>query len=725
MRGLPRRIALVAPLAVALVAQAAGAQAPAQPRPAIITRAPLDQRAGVNFHALVLPETVYVGQQANYQVGVFLDDEVRRRLRRNPEFVPPEMPGVLAYELPVSHGTVPRASGGTYEVHVFERAVFPLTPGTHTIQPARLSYSLPLTSSFFSREESHSLRSQSRRIVALATPAAGRPPEFDGAVARDVVVRTIVEGRDRARVGDPLRVTLRVSGKGNVNLFPRPRFAPAWGQAVAAGERVTLDSTSRVVAGVKEFDWLLTPHDAGTVQVPAVRYAYFDPVVEEYAVAEAAPEALTIAAGTIAQADSVTEAQPALPLRPIYRGETAPAPASGAPYWVAVALLPLPALVVRRRRRVPRARPATPPEAELRALAGLDATRPSRRTPASVDVVVPDVRRVRSLYLRAVGVRLGRPIVAVGRSGAFARLLRREGVSPDVARDADALLDLLDRASYALEPHAAEDLARRAAESFARIDGEARRPRVALGAARTALLALVASGTLAAAGVAAHLGAAAPAAEEFARGVEAYEARAFTVAGAHFARAAQFAPRAADAWANYGTASWAAGDTAGAAVGWQRALRLQPLATDARERLGLIPSPQLDGAASVPPLPPALLQWLALAAWAVTWGGAAWSGWRRRRADGPVVLLAGMGAILLGGAAVWEDEKLSARDLAVVAEAGASRSQPALTADPSASLLTGEIVRVEARQGAWARVRPQGGASSWVEWSRLRELRRL
>ena len=58
--------------------------------PEVVTRSRVDHSRGVDFHALVVPETVYVGQQATYQLGVFLDQDTRQRIRRNPEFQPPE-----------------------------------------------------------------------------------------------------------------------------------------------------------------------------------------------------------------------------------------------------------------------------------------------------------------------------------------------------------------------------------------------------------------------------------------------------------------------------------------------------------------------------------------------------------------------------------------------------------------------------------------------------------
>ena len=84
-------------VAVLLLLQVASAQAQA---PEIVTRTRADCSRGVDFHALVTPETVFVGQQATYQLGVFIDQETRSRLRRNPEFLPPESRSMLSYDLP-------------------------------------------------------------------------------------------------------------------------------------------------------------------------------------------------------------------------------------------------------------------------------------------------------------------------------------------------------------------------------------------------------------------------------------------------------------------------------------------------------------------------------------------------------------------------------------------------------------------------------------------------
>ena len=101
-----------------------------RPRRSSSTQGRIDPRQDVNFSALVSPQVVFVGQQVTYQIGVFLSDEIRARLRRNPEFVPPDVRSMLSYDLSSPSRPLTRVEGGRYyDVHVFQRALFPLTAG--------------------------------------------------------------------------------------------------------------------------------------------------------------------------------------------------------------------------------------------------------------------------------------------------------------------------------------------------------------------------------------------------------------------------------------------------------------------------------------------------------------------------------------------------------------------------------------------------------------------
>ncbi|MFI5231091.1 MAG: BatD family protein [Gemmatimonadales bacterium] len=687
-------------------------QAAAQgPLPDVVTRPRLDHNGGVEFHALVSPDTVYVGQQATYELGVFLDPETRGRLRRNPEFIPPESRAMLSYDLPDPAGSISvTRDGRSYEVHVFRRALFPLTPGRYTIAPARLAYTLPQGQSFFSREESFSLRSEQVTLVAIDPPAAGRPAAWAGAVGVWRASAHVDTARDRA--GDPLVVTLRVEGTGNVTLLPRPPLTIPWASVVAADERVKLDSTPSALRGSKEFDWLVTPRTSGTQRIPPIRFAYFNPLAKRYEETASAPFPVQVAPGAIVAADSAAAPPPPeqpLPLRASL-GDDTPQPLGdlAAVRWLLLAapFVALLAFIIRRPRPV-RA-PVTAAE-RLRAMA----------SPARAGVAASEVR---STLLEGVRRRTGLDAAQLTATGAWARALRLEGVTDETARDAEGLLDALDGAAFGGAAAGSTALAERAVAVLARIDAEARRERAPRARAHMAARAgaVVALAVIGAAGVLSARDLE-KAREPFARGVAAYAGADYTRAARLFEDATRAAPRAAAAWANLGTASWAAKDTAGAVVGWQRALRLDPTADDLRDRLARVRAPQDVGVARVPALPRRAPSVLALLLWLAGWAAVARRCWRRR----PALRLAIATLVIAGaaatGARLFED-RLEGRNLAVVVDPGPLRALPALGAEGEAVPMAGEVARVTQRQGVWTRVSLDGGRDGWIASERLAPL---
>lgn len=687
-------------------------QAAAQgPLPDVVTRSRLDHNGGVEFHALVSPDTVYVGQQATYELGVFLDAETRGRLRRNPEFIPPESRAMLSYDLPDAGGSIPvMRDGQSYEVHVFRRALFPLTPGRYTIASARLAYTLPQGQSFFSREESYSLRSEQVTLVAIDPPAAGRPAAWAGAVGVWHAAAHVDTARDRA--GDALVVTLRIEGTGNVTLLPRPPLAIPWASVVPADERVKLDSTPTSLRGSKEFDWLVTPRVSGTQRVPAIRFAYFNPFSRRYEDAVSTPFSVQVARGEVVAADSAPAPPPPeapMSLRPSLGDET-PGPIGdiAAVRWILL-VAPLAALFAYLVKRPRAARPPVTAAERLRAFAA----------PGKSDATAADVR---SALLDGVRRRTGLDAAELTHPGAWARALRLEGVTNETAHEAELVLEALDGAAFGGEAPAAAALAQRAAAVHARIDAEARRARpprrAARVAMRTGVVVLCATAAAAGALLARDLE---KAREPFARGIAAYAGGDYTRAARLFEDAARSAPRAAAAWANLGTASWAASDTANAVVGWQRALRLDPTADELRGRLAKVRAPQDVGVALVPYVPRRLPSELALVLWLAGWGVVIRRCWQRRAALRLAIATLVVAGTAATGARMFED-RLEGRNLAVIVEPGPLRALPALGAEGEAVPVTGEVARVVQRQGVWTRISLDGGREGWIASERLAPL---
>lgn len=655
---------------------------------------------GVSLRASVSADTVYVGQQVTYTLSVRIPTSVRQRLRRNPEFVPPDPRAMLAYDLPLSRVGDPTAE---LEVHTFRRALFVLTPGRYEMGPARLTYALPQSSSFFSREDQRTLRADGVSFVAVEPPLGGRPGGWLGAVGQ---WRAAMRAEPTTtRVGDPFVLVLRLEGTGNATLLPRPPLTIPWADVVSQDERVVLDSTPALFGGVKEFAWLVTPREPGPRSVAAIEYPVFNAAARRYEIARTGTLTVTVLPGTLV----------AVPTRAAARGDTATLvlreslhgnAVVGLPYrvpltWLAL-LVPLPWVVTRVRPRLRR----------------------SRATQASGDAP----QSVRAFLEQSLRVRTGVELAAYTTPGTLAAALRLEGVTPDTAQEVESVRDACDaqgfsRTRQAAVPvplpvpipvtvtvTAADSVRGRASAVLAKVNAEAR---------SRILLALLALGL---AGGCARAANSVEVLQAFAEGHTAYAGRDFARSREAFRRASSLAPRDAAVWANLGSAAWAARDTATAVLGWQRALRLDPTSSDVRERLARVPAPQHRGAARVWAVSPLPVLALGLVLWVAGWGWAYAHTAANRHSRWPLVALLAALVCLWTGA--WLDTTLAARDLVVLAEPAPLRALPALGADPGAMPITGEIARVTERRGVWLRLELDGGRAGWYPAERVFALAR-
>lgn len=651
--------------------------------PTVIVRAWLD-RTGRGAPS----DSLYVGQQVDYVVDVQLNESARQRLRRNPTFFPPEMPGVLAYDL-APPSALTRVGRRCFETLSYRRALFPLFAGRTAIAPASLTYSLPLSTSFFSREESVELRTDSVHFVALDVPVSGRPADFGGAVGS--LAATARVSSTRGRMGDPVVLTMRLAGNGNVKLWPRPPLRLGWASIANGGERVAVDTSLSLVRGAKEFDWLLTPRQPGQRVIPPIVYPYYDPQHGVYADAHTQSLSLDIAAATLATIDSAPVAP--LAIRRALRAEVPPSMPARPWYWILLAIAPAPATV----RRISNRKSG---RTERRS-----ATRRLQQARVRAEPLTP--RALRRLYLEAMGDRVPGTLGST-RPADFARALRLAGVTEQTAHSAGVLLDHLDNAAFSPAGIIGDEALARADACVRNVNAEAVRAVPAMAVRRTVigLLLLLASGAALSAmpdGVAIT----------FRQGVEAYDHAAFTTAERLFARTAARVPRSVDAWANVGTASWSRGDSAAAIRGWERALRLDPLDGELRDRIDAVATVPARSPAYVPPVSVNDVALLALAAWLGAWALMAVPARRRppvARATAGGMMCVGVMS-LLGALAL--SERLDTRSLAVLRASRPLFAGPAAgTAIANATI--GEVGVLGVREGAWVRVTFDAARAGWV-----------
>jgi tetratricopeptide (TPR) repeat protein len=287
------------------------------------------------------------------------------------------------------------------------------------------------------------------------------------------------------------------------------------------------------------------------------------------------------------------------------------------------------------------------------------------------------------------------------------RALRYAGVTEATALEADEVLDRLDAAAFSPAGRVDPALVNQALAVAVAVDGEAVRATPSHATPALLLVAVLIGG--------AQVGGVTDAlTRTFTDGVHAYERGEFAAAQRLFARASARAPRAVDAWANLGAAAWTRGDTAHAALGWQRALRLDPLDSEVRERLANVQPPLIGSAAYVAPVPVDAMALAALVLWVSGWLGlalpAAWRPPQTRAVAGGALVLA---VIALGGALELRD-RAEVRGLGVLRSGRELLDAPTAAAPPAATGAAGEVGALGAREGAWVRITLDGSRAGWL-----------
>ena len=644
---------------------------------ALLESAPPPRRADdVALTVIVPDDTVLVGQQMDLIATAWVPRALRERMRRPPilTFVTPE--GVWAYPpfTPAGVAAARLVGGRWMDLFITHQIVFPLAAGRIDVPPASVDYAVPVTFSFFSREERYTLRSDSLSVVVLPLPAVGRPAGDRGVVGQDLTLDLRIEPAE-ARVGEPLVVAATISGVGNVALWPEPVLRwPAGFRSYPAETEVRLAPAQGRIAGSKTFRFLAVPDSAGGFVLPDVRYDYFDVAAGRYQSAVAAPRVLVVARGA--------EPRAARALPPLLPGRDEPwadrlGQRLGVPGWLAVALLPPFVVWLARRRRT----------APAVAVAG--------------DAAPRDGSGLGSLEHEFLAVLASHVPDAFARDGdGLAQALRAAGVDSAVADHVKRLRDRLRAARYG--PRGLGDAAELAAEiqQVLRVLG-------AEPGARRGHRTIVALWLLLV--IAPRLDAQAPSAEAL------YEAGALRAAADSFAARAAAQPGVAAHWYNLGATLYRAGADGKATAALTLAARLAPRDAVIRRARRLLPAPDLasEQLLTVGWATPAEWALVAGAAWALLWllvlsGGAG----GRRHAMVMVVL----GAVALAATALGVTERQRRERSLVVIVAGdvPVRAAPYGGASAAATVRAGAALLVGRRYGRWVEVRRPDGMRGWV-----------
>ena len=260
------------------------------------------------------------------------------------------------------------------------------------------------------------------------------------------------------KVNEPVQLTVRVVGEGNIDSLPDPAWPDFDDWRVFESPS---DTSSRLIdgrlVGTRTYNSVLVPQKAGVLTVPEIGYAYYDPSIDEYVEAASQPIVMSIAEG-----DGMS------PLPPLPGGGTAveragsdvrhikPVPSSlresgggltgSAVYWAAwgVPLLAIAGAVAWRRRQ-------TASERGIAAARKRNALPAARSALARAGESGADPRvAVADILLEYLSARLDVSVTGLTHE-ALDRWLQGLGVPFDLALQVEGVLGAAEMAKYAPE----------------------------------------------------------------------------------------------------------------------------------------------------------------------------------------------------------------------------------------------------------------------------------
>jgi len=150
-------------------------------------------------------------------------------------------------------------------------------------------FSDPMFQQFFggSTEKEITVASRPADFQVLALPIRGQPADFSGAVGHFTISSELTD--DKAAVGDPITLQMRISGSGNFDRVATPMLHDVahWKTYTPTAEFKPSDSVG--FRGVKTFDQPVIALQPGDQSVPPLTFSWFDPSSRQYVQARTSP----------------------------------------------------------------------------------------------------------------------------------------------------------------------------------------------------------------------------------------------------------------------------------------------------------------------------------------------------------------------------------------------------------------------------------------------------
>jgi hypothetical protein len=245
----------------------------------------------------------------NEMVPVDLKLFIRNGVRCRPQMPSLAAPGFGEVKLPRPVESQEAVGDKSYIVYTFRTLACPMQLGQLALGPAQAPVEVfvdsgrrprlpgfgdPFFESFFGGGEARriTVTSATAPVRVLPLPDEGKPADFTGAVGRFAL--DVTAKPTSLRTGEPVTLTIRVVGQGNLATLAPPKFTPPEGFKSYEPVAKSKQTDEMGYTGEKIFEQVIVPLTVKASVIPPVTFSFFDPEAGRYQTLSRGPIQLSV-----------------------------------------------------------------------------------------------------------------------------------------------------------------------------------------------------------------------------------------------------------------------------------------------------------------------------------------------------------------------------------------------------------------------------------------------
>ncbi|MEW5951377.1 MAG: protein BatD [Elusimicrobia bacterium] len=249
-------------------------------------------------------KTAYPGEQINLSFKFYTAVPIAR----NPEYFPPKLYNLFSEDLPPVRTGEQVINGIKYYYSELKTALFAINAGKARIGPIEITAQVqkeedidPFDPNFmqkffsgFTNYEEIKLNTKDMGLEIIPLPE-NPPSDFSGAVGNFFISREV--DRKEVKSGEPLNLTLKITGKGNLKDISVPEFSAEGVKVYDSLSSYSITKHDDIIGGEKKVTYIISFKEEGLKEIPPIKFSFFNIDTKKYETIETSPLKIKVLKG--------------------------------------------------------------------------------------------------------------------------------------------------------------------------------------------------------------------------------------------------------------------------------------------------------------------------------------------------------------------------------------------------------------------------------------------